>query len=71
MISAATLSAWAKSDRDGGSLSLVQHLADSAAVAGLVWDRWVAGKHEAADFGRAASRGSGWTGLVAVAGRGS
>lgn len=41
LLSDATLSAWAKSDRDGGSLSLVRHLADSVAVAGLVWDRWL------------------------------
>ncbi|MFQ6331511.1 CRISPR-associated helicase Cas3' (plasmid) [Nocardia sp. CWNU-33] len=41
MLSASTLSAWAKTDRDGGSLSLVRHLADSAAVAGYVWDRWL------------------------------
>ncbi|WP_338774656.1 CRISPR-associated helicase Cas3' [Nocardia vulneris] len=41
MLSAATCSAWAKSDPAGGCLSLVQHLADSAAVAGLVWDRWL------------------------------
>ncbi|MEV6071894.1 CRISPR-associated helicase Cas3' [Nocardia sp. NPDC052001] len=40
-LSNATLSAWAKSDSEGGSLSLVRHLADSAAVAGLVWDRWL------------------------------
>lgn len=41
VLSAATLSAWAKSDSGGGSLSLVRHLADSAAVAGIVWDRWL------------------------------
>lgn len=41
LLSHATLSAWAKSDRDGGSLSLVRHLADSAEVAKLVWDRWL------------------------------
>ncbi|WP_334027320.1 CRISPR-associated helicase Cas3' [Nocardia terpenica] len=41
LLSDATSSAWAKSDRDGGSLSLVRHLADSVAVAGLVWDRWL------------------------------
>ncbi|MRH93039.1 CRISPR-associated helicase Cas3' [Nocardia sp. SYP-A9097] len=40
-LSAATLSAWAKSDGAGGSLSLVRHLADSASVAALVWDRWL------------------------------
>ncbi|MFE3758036.1 CRISPR-associated helicase Cas3' [Nocardia tengchongensis] len=40
-LSVSTLSAWAKSDREGGSLSLVRHLADSAAVAGLVWDQWL------------------------------
>ncbi|WP_083884225.1 CRISPR-associated helicase/endonuclease Cas3 [Nocardia higoensis] len=41
MLSRATLSAWAKSDREGGSLSLVRHLADSAEVAKLVWDLWL------------------------------
>lgn len=41
MLSSATLSAWAKSDREGGSLSLVRHLADSAEVAKLVWDKWL------------------------------
>ncbi|MGY5278261.1 CRISPR-associated helicase Cas3' [Nocardia gipuzkoensis] len=41
VLSRATLSAWAKSDRDGGSLSLVRHLADSAEVAKLVWDHWL------------------------------
>ncbi|NEW51647.1 CRISPR-associated helicase Cas3' [Nocardia cyriacigeorgica] len=41
MLSAATMSAWAKSDREGGSLSLVRHLADSAAVAECVWDAWL------------------------------
>ncbi|MGW4371517.1 CRISPR-associated helicase Cas3' [Nocardia takedensis] len=35
------MSAWAKSDRDGGSLSLVRHLADSGEVSKLVWDRWL------------------------------
>ncbi|MEV6254747.1 CRISPR-associated helicase Cas3' [Nocardia sp. NPDC051911] len=35
------MSAWAKSDRDGGSLSLVRHLADSAEIAKLVWDHWL------------------------------
>src|SRR5690606_12848526 len=28
-------------DSEGGSLSLVRHLADSAEVAKLVWDRWL------------------------------
>ncbi|WP_306361316.1 CRISPR-associated helicase Cas3' [Nocardia sp. CC227C] len=41
MLSSATRSAWAKSNRDGGKLSLDCHLADSAAVAGQVWDRWL------------------------------
>ncbi|MEU7765080.1 CRISPR-associated helicase Cas3' [Nocardia sp. NPDC049190] len=41
VLSTATLSAWAKSDRDGGSLSLFRHLADSAEVAKSVWDRWL------------------------------
>ncbi|MFF0494384.1 CRISPR-associated helicase Cas3' [Nocardia sp. NPDC004068] len=40
-LSEATWSAWAKSDRDGGRLSLVRHCADAMAVAGLVWDRWL------------------------------
>lgn len=61
MVSASTLSAWAKSGDGGGSLSLVRHLADSAAVAGLVWDRWLpirtkqvisAGLPEGSDDGR-------------------
>ncbi|APE38298.1 hypothetical protein BOX37_13260 [Nocardia mangyaensis] len=43
MVSSAVLSAWAKSDRAGGSLSLFRHSADSAAVAGLVWDHWLPG----------------------------
>ena len=41
VLSMATLSAWAKTDSEGGSLSLVRHLADSAEVAKLVWDRWL------------------------------
>lgn len=41
MVSPAVMSAWAKSDRAGGSLSLFRHSADSSAVAGLVWDRWL------------------------------
>ncbi|MFF0532810.1 CRISPR-associated helicase Cas3' [Nocardia amikacinitolerans] len=41
MVSSAVLSAWAKSDRAGGSLSLFRHSADSSAVAGLVWDHWL------------------------------
>ncbi|UGT59940.1 CRISPR-associated helicase Cas3' [Nocardia asteroides] len=41
MLSSATMSAWAKTDRDGGRLSLVRHLADSAEVAKLVWDEWL------------------------------
>lgn len=44
MLSYATQSAWAKSDRDGGSTSLPQHLFDSAVVAGLLWDRWLPDK---------------------------
>ncbi|MGC4993020.1 CRISPR-associated helicase Cas3' [Nocardia salmonicida] len=43
MVSSAVLSAWAKSDREGGSLSLFRHSADSVAVAGLVWDHWLPG----------------------------
>ncbi|NKY89882.1 CRISPR-associated helicase/endonuclease Cas3 [Nocardia veterana] len=43
MLSDAALSAWAKSDREGGSLSLFRHLSDSVAVADLVWDRWLPG----------------------------
>ncbi|MGW5571678.1 CRISPR-associated helicase Cas3' [Nocardia thailandica] len=43
MVSPELMSAWAKSDRAGGSLSLFRHCADSAAVAGLVWDRWLPG----------------------------
>ncbi|MFF0752681.1 CRISPR-associated helicase Cas3' [Streptomyces sp. NPDC004267] len=36
------LSVWAKYDRDSdGWLPLWQHLEDSAAVAGLLWDRWL------------------------------
>ncbi|MGV9703926.1 CRISPR-associated helicase Cas3' [Streptomyces sp. NPDC003483] len=35
-------SVWAKHDRDGGGwLPLWRHLEDCAAVAGLLWDRWV------------------------------
>ncbi|MEV0356899.1 CRISPR-associated helicase Cas3' [Nocardia sp. NPDC050697] len=41
MLSATTMSAWAKTDRDGGRLSLVRHLADSAEVAKLLWDSWL------------------------------
>ncbi|MEV6274869.1 CRISPR-associated helicase Cas3' [Nocardia sp. NPDC051832] len=41
MLSDATQSAWAKSDRDGGSMSLTQHLFDSSVVAGLLWDDWL------------------------------
>nr|WP_167464660.1 CRISPR-associated helicase Cas3' [Nocardia brasiliensis] len=41
-MSAATRSAWAKSEeRQGSSLSLVQHSLDAAAVGALVWDRWL------------------------------
>ncbi|WP_280314014.1 CRISPR-associated helicase Cas3' [Nocardia wallacei] len=43
MVSLSTLSAWAKSDSEGGSMSLFRHCADAAAVAGLVWDRWLPG----------------------------
>ncbi|WP_425300617.1 HD domain-containing protein [Nocardia farcinica] len=41
MISPKLLSAWAKSDRAGGSLSLFRHCADSVTVADLVWDHWL------------------------------
>ncbi len=41
VLSDATLSAWAKSDREGARLSLVRHLCDAASVAGIVWDRWL------------------------------
>lgn len=42
LLSAAARSVWAKSDRESGdSLPLHRHMADSAAVAGLVWDRWL------------------------------
>ncbi|MGF6889508.1 CRISPR-associated endonuclease/helicase Cas3 [Nocardia sp. GAS34] len=41
MVSDSTRSAWAKSDRDGGSLSLLQHLSDSVGVAGVLWDCWL------------------------------
>lgn len=35
-------SVWAKHDRDAeGWLPLWRHMEDSAAVAGLVWDRWL------------------------------
>lgn len=41
-LSSATRSAWAKYSRDSGDwLSLERHSADSAAVAGLLWDRWL------------------------------
>ncbi|UCM89732.1 type I-E CRISPR-associated protein Cse1/CasA [Streptomyces marincola] len=41
-LSAAARSAWGKSDRDQGSwLPLWQHMADSGAVAGRLWDAWV------------------------------
>lgn len=32
---------WAKSGEDGKWLSIPQHMRDSAAVAGLLWDHWV------------------------------
>lgn len=32
---------WAKSGEDGRWLSIPQHMRDSAAVAGLLWDHWV------------------------------
>jgi CRISPR-associated endonuclease/helicase Cas3 len=39
---AAALSVWAKTDRDGsGHQSLVRHLEDAAAVAGVLWDTWL------------------------------
>ncbi|MFF0541987.1 CRISPR-associated helicase Cas3' [Nocardia thailandica] len=41
LLSNATRSAWAKSDRDGKSLSLFRHLIDTSVVAELVWDRWL------------------------------
>lgn len=41
MVSPAVISAWAKSDRAGASLSLFRHSADSSVVAGLVWDHWL------------------------------
>ena len=41
--SVAATSIWGKTDRNTGmSLPLVQHLEDSAAVAGHLWDSWVA-----------------------------
>lgn len=41
--SVAARSVWGKTDRDTGlSLPLVQHLEDSAGVAGHLWDTWVA-----------------------------
>ncbi|MGO4455376.1 CRISPR-associated helicase Cas3' [Arthrobacter sp. RAF14] len=43
MISPAAQSVWAKSDRDtGDSMSLWRHMQDSAAVAGKLWDEWLA-----------------------------
>lgn len=49
-LSAAALTVWAKSQRDAGNpvdivgwLPLWQHLDDSAAVAGRLWDEWVTG----------------------------
>jgi CRISPR-associated helicase Cas3/CRISPR-associated endonuclease Cas3-HD len=41
-LSGAARAVWAKHDRDtDGWLPLWRHLADSGAVAGLLWDRWV------------------------------
>jgi CRISPR-associated endonuclease/helicase Cas3 len=41
-LSRAARSVWAKHDRDSdGWLPLWRHMADSGAVAGLLWDRWV------------------------------
>ncbi|CAG7574690.1 CRISPR-associated endonuclease/helicase Cas3 [Barrientosiimonas humi] len=41
--SEAARSVWGKTDRDTGSwMPLVQHLEDSAAVAGFLWDEWLA-----------------------------
>ncbi|MEU0520963.1 CRISPR-associated helicase Cas3' [Streptosporangium sp. NPDC006007] len=41
-LSRAARSVWAKHDRDAdGWLPLWRHLADSGAVAGLLWDRWL------------------------------
>lgn len=43
MISAAAHSVWGKSDRDtGDSMSLWRHMKDSAGIAGLLWDDWLA-----------------------------
>ncbi len=42
MLSDAAQSVWAKtSPRDDGWLPLTRHLEDAAAVAGLLWDRWL------------------------------
>ncbi|KUP97431.1 CRISPR-associated helicase/endonuclease Cas3 [Thermobifida cellulosilytica] len=40
-LSAAARSVWAKHDRELGWLPLWQHMADSAAVAGRLWDEWL------------------------------
>ena len=42
-LSAAAASVWAKSNDRGGSLPLYIHLADAAAVSGLLWDEWLTG----------------------------
>lgn len=42
ILSTAALTPWAKHDRDSdGWLPLWRHMADSAAVAGLLWDEWL------------------------------
>lgn len=44
-LSGAARSVWAKHDRDaGGWLPLWRHMADSGAVAGLLWDEWLPGQ---------------------------
>ncbi|QDQ98564.1 CRISPR-associated helicase Cas3' [Tomitella fengzijianii] len=40
-LSAPASSAWAKSDRDGNWAPLARHMADSAAIAGLLWDEFL------------------------------
>lgn len=42
LLSVAARSVWGKSDRDTGeSMPLHRHMSDAAAVAGLLWDRWL------------------------------
>ncbi|WP_349775385.1 HD domain-containing protein [Streptomyces vilmorinianum] len=44
MLGGPVLTLWAKHDRDcDGWAPLWQHLEDSAALAGLLWDRWLPG----------------------------